>query len=158
MFTNEQRSSGWFYFYLSGISPCSAVALEVNLLSKLENLREDTSFRVLRHLSENPSSTQRDLAREFGVSLGMVNFCVHALIDKGCLKIEKFQESKSKSKYIYNLTPKGMAEKASLTKRFLERKAREYRDLKAEIEKIENDRDVQRLKLFSNFENHQPTL
>ena len=48
--------------------------------------------------------------------------------------MQNFQSSKRKLAYAYLLTPAGLAEKTSLTGRFLKRKIEEYEVLKAEIE------------------------
>ena len=81
--------------------------------------------------------SQRDLAANVGISLGSLNYCLKALMDKGFVKLENFQNSKHKFKYVYILTPAGIAQKVALTGRFLKRKMREYEALKAEIEGLD---------------------
>ena len=95
--------------------------------------RIDAQFRILRLLEDQPEASQRDIARSLGVSLGLVNFCLKALADKGCLKVANFRASGSKLRYAYLLTPEGLQEKARLTAGFLQRKVSEYEALKAEI-------------------------
>jgi EPS-associated MarR family transcriptional regulator len=95
---------------------------------------EDLNFRVLRLLQDNPEATQRELPHKVGVSHGKMNYCLNALIDKGLVKLVTFQNSQHKFKYVYLLTPVGIAEKVKLTGRFLQRKVAEYERLKAEIE------------------------
>ncbi len=95
--------------------------------------RIDAQFRILRLLEDQPEASQRDIARSLGVSLGLVNFCLKALADKGCLKVANFRASGSKLRYAYLLTPEGVQEKARLTAGFLQRKVSEYEALKAEI-------------------------
>lgn len=107
------------------------------MTSRQVNLQEDTNFRVLRLLQDDPNMTQRELARALGISLGGLNYCLQALLDKGWVKIHNFQNSKRKLAYAYLLTPTGIAEKAALTGRFLMRKMREYEALKAEIESLQ---------------------
>jgi len=109
------------------------------MTSRQAQIQEDTYFRVMRILQENPDLTQRELAEKLGVSVGGLNYCLNALMDKGWVKMQNFQNSKNKFKYVYLLTPKGIAEKAVLTSRFLERKMREYETLKAEIESLHQD-------------------
>jgi DNA-binding Lrp family transcriptional regulator len=46
----------------------------------------DVHFKLMRLLEANPEMSQRDLARELGVSLGKVNYCLQALIKKGWIK------------------------------------------------------------------------
>lgn len=104
------------------------------MTSRQAKLQEDTYFRVMRILQENPDFTQRGLAEKLGVSVGGLNYCLKALMEKGLVKMKNFATSKSKFGYVYVLTPSGMAEKAAITHRFLQRKINEYKSLKAEIE------------------------
>lgn len=109
------------------------------MTSRQAKLQEDTYFRVMRLLQENPDLTQRELAEKLGVSVGGLNYCLKALIEKGLVKMQNFQQSKNKFGYVYVLTPRGMTEKAALTNRFLRRKMEEYEALKAEIEALKKD-------------------
>ena len=109
------------------------------MTSRQAQIQEDTYFRVMRILQENPDLTQRELAEKLGVSVGGLNYCLNALMDKGWVKMQNFQNSKNKFKYVYLLTPQGIAEKVALTNRFLERKMQEYETLKAEIESLHQD-------------------
>jgi EPS-associated MarR family transcriptional regulator len=102
-------------------------------------LQEDTRFRVLRALQENPRLTQRELSERLGVSLGATNFMLRALMDKGAIKIRNFRGNTRKLSYAYILTPHGLAEKAALTAQFLARKQKEYESLKAEIEAVSKE-------------------
>ena len=97
---------------------------------------EQAKLQILKQLLEKPNSSQRELAQALGISLGSVNFCLKALIEKGCIKMHNFQNKKNKLVYAYLLTPKGIKEKISLTAHFLERKMREYEALQAEIEAL----------------------
>ncbi len=109
------------------------------MTSRRSLLQEDTYFRVLRMLQDNPDMTQREIAEKLGISTSGLNYCLKALIDKGWVKVQNFSQSKNKFGYIYVLTPQGLAEKALLTKTFLKRKIQEYDDLKAEIEALQNE-------------------
>ena len=104
--------------------------------------QEDTHFRVLRLLQDNPQITQRELAEKLGVSLGATNYLLRALLEKGAIKMQNFQASRKKLSYAYMLTPAGLAQKALLTGRFLARKRAEYEALKAEIEAVSKDAEV----------------
>jgi EPS-associated MarR family transcriptional regulator len=112
------------------------------MTSRQAQIQEDTNFRVLRILQENPDLTQRELAEKLGVSVGGLNYCLNALIDKGWVKMQNFHQSKNKFKYVYLLTPQGMSERIALTNRFLQRKKAEYEALKAEIESLSIESDV----------------
>ena len=70
---------------------------------------------------------------EFAIKM---NYCLKALMDKGLVKLENFQNSQHKFNYAYLLTPAGISEKAALTGRFLKRKMAEYEALQAEIEAL----------------------
>ena len=109
------------------------------MTSRQAQIQEDTYFRVMRILQENPDLTQRELAEKLGVSVGGLNYCLKALMDKGWVKMQNFQNSKNKFKYVYLLTPQGIAERVALTSRFLDRKMQEYESLKAEIESLHQD-------------------
>ncbi len=94
---------------------------------------------LLQALKANPNATQRELAQEVGVSLGKVNYCLQALIEKGWLKAGNFKRSNNKLGYIYLLTPKGIEEKSKLTKNYLARKLVEYKELEAEIKALQEE-------------------
>lgn len=102
-------------------------------------LHDDIRYRVLKALEEHPEISQRELAETLGVSLGKANFCLRALIDKGLVKVRNFRRKDNKLAYAYLLTPAGIAEKVSVTRRFLQRKITEYDALKAEIEALQHD-------------------
>ena len=109
------------------------------MTSRQARIQEDTYFRVMRILQENPDLTQRELAEILGVSVGGLNYCMKALIDKGLVKMQNFSQSKNKFGYVYVLTPSGIAEKAALTGRFLKRKMDEHEALRAEIEVLKSE-------------------
>lgn len=103
----------------------------------LKKIDPDVHFRVLHFLEKEPNLTQRELAERLGISLGGINYCLKALIDIGQIKAGNFKQSPDKSIYLYLLTPKGIAQKASLTAGFLKRKMIEYHALKKEIDAIQ---------------------
>ena len=106
------------------------------MTSRLANTQDETHFRVMRILQDNPDLTQRELAQKLSISVGGLNYCLNALIDKGFVKVSNFQQSKNKFKYVYLLTPQGIAERVFLTTRFLLRKMQAYEALKAKIEQL----------------------
>jgi EPS-associated MarR family transcriptional regulator len=108
-----------------------------HMTSRRSQLQEDTYFRVLRMLQDDPDMTQREIAEKLGISTSGLNYCLKALIDKGWVKMQNFSQSKNKFGYIYVLTPQGIAEKAVLANRFLKRKMAEYEILKAEIQGLQ---------------------
>lgn len=98
-----------------------------------------TSYGLLRTLEDNPSLSQRDLAKRLGVSLGKINFCLNALVAKGCLKVNNFRNSDNKLAYTYLLTPQGVEHRARMTVQFLQIKMQEYERLRAEIEELRQE-------------------
>jgi len=107
-------------------------------MAERDKLREETHFRVLRALEENPHLSQRELAQTLGVSVAKVNYLINALVEKGHVKIEAFRRSGDKlNKIAYLLTPQGLSNRMALTRNYLDRKTREYEALKAEIESLQ---------------------
>jgi EPS-associated MarR family transcriptional regulator len=90
---------------------------------------------VLRKIKNNPETSQRKLANELGFSLGKLNYLLNAFMEKGLVKIKNFKKNPKKSNYLYILTKRGLTEKTKLTIHFMERKMREYDELKKEITK-----------------------
>ena len=88
-------------------------------------------------LLEKPGLTQRTLAKEVGINVSSINFCLKALVEKGWIKMGNFSKNPHKLSYAYLLTPTGVAEKAALTRRFLQRKMTEYEKLRGEIEALQ---------------------
>ena len=93
----------------------------------------------MRALESKPDLSQRDLARELGVSLGKTHYCLRALIDKGHVKAVNFRNSGVKHRYLYCLTPKGIAAKSRIMRRFLQRKLEEREVLIKEIKDLKRD-------------------
>ncbi len=102
-------------------------------------MSDEIHYKILNSLQENPRVSQRDLAKELGISLGKANYCLRALINKGWVKARNFQKSNNKKAYAYLLTPKGIEEKASVTMRFLKYKMQEYETLKREISRMQQE-------------------
>ena len=102
-------------------------------------LTDEYRYRILKILENNPAASQREIARELGVSLGRVNYCLQALVEKGLIKVNNFRQIESRRGYLYYLTPKGMQEKAKVTVRFLKLKLAEYETIKAELQELKRD-------------------
>ena len=98
---------------------------------------QDIRLDLLRKLESNPQFTQRELAREMGVSLGKVNYCIKKLTEKGLIKLTNFTHNPNKMGYAYLLTPQGIDEKSRLTFSFLKKKVIEYEILKKEISQLQ---------------------
>ena len=97
-------------------------------------LNDNDQFQVLRKIQKKPTSTQRELAKDLGISLGKLNYCIKALKNKGLIKINNFRKNPNKSNYLYILTPKGVSTKMYLTINFMKKKMREHDELKRELD------------------------
>ena len=95
--------------------------------------KKEDQLDILRKVEKKHNSSQRELAKELGFSLGKFNYCIKALQQKGFIKIKNFKRNPKKFNYLYVLTPRGIAEKTKLTLNFMKRKIREYDELKKEL-------------------------
>jgi EPS-associated MarR family transcriptional regulator len=102
-------------------------------------LTDEMRYKLMRLLEANPQMSQRDAARELGISLGKANFCLRALVRAGLVKATRFKNSRNKAAYMYLLTPRGIEAKAGVTLRFLQLRLREYEQLRTEIEQIRSE-------------------
>ena len=99
----------------------------------------EAQYKLLRLIDTRPELTQRELAQVMGVSLGKVNYCLNALIERGLVKAGNFRRSDNKLAYAYLLTPRGVQQKAAIALRFLQVKMDEYESLKAEIAELRRE-------------------
>jgi MarR family transcriptional regulator, temperature-dependent positive regulator of motility len=102
-------------------------------------ISDEVRYKLLAYLDERPNASQREAAACLGVSLGKVNYCLKALVERGWVKIGRFSKSSRKMSYAYVLTPKGIEEKIAVTYRFLKRKMIEYDALSVEIERLHGE-------------------
>jgi MarR family transcriptional regulator, temperature-dependent positive regulator of motility len=105
--------------------------------SIVEQMVDEIRYRVLRIIEEEPQVTQRELAARLGISVGKVNYCLNALIEKGFVKAKNFNNSSRKRQYMYKLTPKGLGERTRVALSFLRQKAAEFDEIRREIERLE---------------------
>ena len=107
--------------------------INVQILNSSIKNKQDY-LNLLRKIKNKPESSQRELAKELGFSLGKLNYCLKALKTKGLIKISNFKKNPNKINYIYVLTLKGISEKSKLTVNFMKRKMKEYDELKRELQ------------------------
>ena len=100
---------------------------------------DENHLKTLKILGENPSLSQRHLARELNLSLGKANYILNALIQEGYVKAERFKNSSNKRSYTYYLTSEGIKKKLDLTYQFFRTKSQEFEQLKQEISDLEQD-------------------
>ena len=97
-------------------------------MSSNKSISEE-SLELMHILEKNPRSTQRQLSKETGSSIGKVNYCLKGLIDIGFIKMENFKNSNKKINYAYIITPEGVKQKINVTKKFIKIKLQEYEKL-----------------------------
>ncbi|WP_018140846.1 MarR family EPS-associated transcriptional regulator [Thioalkalivibrio sp. ALJ7] len=100
---------------------------------------EEVQLKLLRLLEQDPTRSQRTLARELGISVGSTNHALRALLARGWVKAQNFTRSDNKRGYLYKLTPTGVSEKARLAYHFLQRKRAEHVALMTEIEQLRQE-------------------
>jgi len=90
-------------------------------------------FQILETLGGQEISTQRQLAKSTGISLGQINYVLKQLLSKGLVKIGNFSKNPHKIGYVYLLTPKGIEEKSKLAARFIIFKLKEYNSIRGKL-------------------------
>lgn len=101
--------------------------------------RESLDFELLYLLETEPGLSQREIAVRLGISLGRVNYCLKALHERGAVKLSNSRASEAKMRPAYLPTAKGIAQRTSMTGRFLRSKIAECERLKAQIEVLRKD-------------------
>jgi DNA-binding MarR family transcriptional regulator len=71
---------------------------------------EYRSLRALEEIEKNPNVSQRELASQMGVAVGVANSLIHTLVRKGMIKIR----GENNRSITYHLTKKGLGQKARL--------------------------------------------
>lgn len=100
---------------------------------------EETDLELLRQIDEQRAESQRDLADRLGMSVGKINYCLRALVDKGWIKANNFRRADNKWAYRYLLTPVGANAKLRMAREFLLRKEREFEQLEKEIRRLRRE-------------------
>jgi DNA-binding MarR family transcriptional regulator len=91
--------------------------------------REVKTLLLLEAIGEEDHLSQRELARKLNISLGLVNTFINKLLTQGIFKT--FKLPKNRSRYI--LSPKGIAEKAKLTRKYLKYSIGYYQEVKRRV-------------------------
>jgi EPS-associated MarR family transcriptional regulator len=103
---------------------------------------DELRYNLLRLLEQKPGLSQRDIASSLNLSLGKVNYCLRALVEKGFLKARNFRNNRNKFAYLYLLTPTGIEEKARVTYEFLRLKSAEIGELRREIDMLRQEMEA----------------
>lgn len=97
---------------------------------------QEILYRVLTLLSRESHLSQREMARQIGISLGKMNHFVVDLSRKGLILVHRTSTSGNRMRCHYLLTPSGLEEKASLALNFLKAKIREYEKVREQIREL----------------------
>src|SRR5262245_64470098 len=84
-------------------------------LSSRNKSDDEIVLSVLDVVERDPSVTQRSVARELGIALGLANAYLKRCVRKGLIKVSQVP----RRRYAYYLTPQGFAEKSRLTAEYL---------------------------------------
>ncbi len=104
-------------------------------------MKDQENLEILRKIYKKPDSSQRELAKDLGFSLGKLNYCLKELQKKGWVKIENFKKKDNKISYLkYIITPKGISYRTKLTIDFMKKKMKEYDELKQELKTINGEK------------------
>ena len=87
---------------------------------------------VLNAVDENSAVTQRSLAHELGIALGLANAYLKRCAKKGLIKITQAPANR----YAYYLTPQGFAEKSQLTARYLSQSFNLFRFARSQYDEL----------------------
>ena len=80
----------------------------------LQKKSDEENFAILRKIGKKSELSQREMAKDLGVSLGKLNYCLNELQKKGLVKMRNFKNNKKKINYFYILTQKGLTSKTIL--------------------------------------------
>jgi DNA-binding MarR family transcriptional regulator len=93
------------------------------------------TLKILEEVEKEKSQSQRDLARELNISLGLVNSFIKRLARKGFLKISTIPKNRIR----YILTPKGAAEKSRLTYLYIQHSYKFYKEARQKLRDLYTD-------------------
>ncbi len=103
-------------------------------MAAFQDTREQTEQRVMVHLlseiERNSSFTQRGLASELGIALGLMNQYLKSSVTKGWIRASQI----SPHRITYFLTPEGLKEKSHMVKNYLARSLTFFRDARTQCE------------------------
>lgn len=100
------------------------------------DLQAQRDLQLLNEVEQNAAVTQRTLANNLGVALGLTNLYLKRLARKGYIKITTIPRHRIK----YLLTPQGMAEKTRLTYLYMQYSLTYYRDMRERLKVVLTER------------------
>ena len=89
-------------------------------------------LRLLAEIDERPNLTQRALAAELGIALGLLNQYLKHCLSRGWIRITRI----SPNRLSYFLTPEGISEKGAMVSSYLTKSFHFFRDAKLECDRL----------------------
>jgi hypothetical protein len=107
-------------------------------------------LQLLEAVEQNARVTQRSLANQLGIALGLTNIYIKRLVRKGCIKCVNAQSNR----IAYLITPRGVTEKARLTYEFMQYSLHLYKEARRHLHAVVRDRAAngQRLAIYGSGE------
>lgn len=90
------------------------------------------TLKILEQVDNGRTPSQRDLAGELNISLGLVNSFIKRLVKKGFVKIRTIPKNRLK----YILTPRGAAEKSRLTYLYIQHSYNFYKEARQKLRNL----------------------
>ena len=97
------------------------------------------TLKLLEKVDNDGTPSQRDLARDLNISLGLVNSFIKRLAKKGYFKIGHLPKNRVR----YILTPRGVAEKSRLTYEYIQYSFKFYRDARQKLRDLYAELETQ---------------
>lgn len=111
----------------------------------------EITLGILNAIHENERITQRTVAQDLGIALGLANSYLKRCVKKGLIKVSQAPANR----YAYYLTPQGFSEKSRLTAEYLSDSFRFFRDARSQCTEALNEagqRSWSRIALFGASE------
>jgi DNA-binding MarR family transcriptional regulator len=95
----------------------------------------EITLGILNAIHENERITQRTVAQDLGIALGLTNAYLKRCVKKGLIKVSQAPANR----YAYYLTPQGFTEKSRLTAEYLSDSFRFFRDARSQCTEALNE-------------------
>jgi len=93
------------------------------------DLEQHRDLKLLEAVQQDSHVTQRSLASQLGIALGLANIYLRRLVRKGYIKATNIQPNRLS----YLITPSGIAEKARLTYEFMDYSLHLYKEVRQHL-------------------------
>ena len=105
---------------------------ETTPIQEVMEQKDIRTLHILESVERDSPPSQRDLARELGISLGLVNAFVKRLVKKGYFKVTHIPKNRIR----YMLTPEGAAEKTRLTYAYIQHSYKLYKNVNQKLRQM----------------------